>query len=48
MWPPMPFSASLAATTMAMAFQRTRLLMRRSTSRLPGKGGSSSAAMVLT
>jgi hypothetical protein len=34
-------------TTIASAFQRTRLLMRRSISRLPGKGGCSSAEMVL-
>src|SRR5271157_4673982 len=32
---------------MAMAFQRARLLMRRSISRLPGYGGSSSGAIVL-
>ena len=38
----------LARTTMAMAFQRMRLLMRRSISRSPGYGGCSSAGMVLT
>ena len=32
---------------MAVAFQRTRLLMRRSRSRLPGKMGWRSGAMVL-
>src|SRR5262249_46581138 len=40
MCPPMPGWFLLARTTMAMAFQRTRLLMRRSISREPGKGGS--------
>ena len=35
----MPLSILLARTTMARAFQRTRLLMRRSISWLPGKGG---------
>ncbi len=40
-------SFSLARTTMAMAFQRTKLLMRRSMSRLPGKGGCLSTGMVL-
>ena len=38
MWPPMPSSSRLARTTMAIAFQRTRLLIRRSISRLPGYG----------
>ena len=37
----MPSSTRLARTTMAIAFQRTRLLMRRSISRLPGYGTSS-------
>src|SRR5262249_56236307 len=37
--PPMPCSLRLARTTIAIAFQRTRFLMRRSTSRLPGNGG---------
>ena len=41
MWPPMPSSMRLARTTIAIAFQRTRLLMRRSISRLPGYGTSS-------
>ena len=36
MWPPMPSSALFARTTIAIAFQRTKLLMRRSSSRLPG------------
>ena len=36
MWPPMPSSSLLARTTIAIAFQRTRLLMRRSISRSPG------------
>ena len=48
MWPPMPSLARLALTTMAMAFQRTRLLMRRSISLLPGTGVCSSTPMVLT
>ena len=39
--------AMAARTTMAMAFQRIRLLMRRSISRLPGKRGCRSAGMVL-
>ena len=47
MWPPMPCSSRLARTTMAMAFQRMRLLMRRSISRFPGKGGWRSRGMVL-
>ena len=47
MWPPMPSSALLARTTIAAAFQRTRLLMRRSTSGLPGISDCSSAGMVL-
>ena len=47
MWPPMPSSALLARTTIAVAFQRTRLLMRRSISRLPGMSACSSARMVL-
>ena len=38
MWPPMPSDARLARTTIAIAFQRTRLLIRRSTSWLPGSG----------
>jgi hypothetical protein len=37
----------LAFTTIASAFQRTRLLMRRSISRLPGNGGCSLTGMVL-
>ena len=36
--PPIPFSTRFARTTMAIAFQRTRLLIRRSISWLPGKG----------
>jgi hypothetical protein len=47
MCPPMPSSSLFAFTTMASAFQRTRLLMRRSISRLPGNGGCSEAGMVL-
>ena len=39
MCPPMPSCILLARTTMARAFQRTRLLMRRSISWLPGNGG---------
>src|SRR5207248_10884808 len=46
MWPPIPSSALLARTTIAAAFQRTRLLIRRSTSGLPGMSDCSSAAMV--
>jgi len=34
----MPFSFLLARTTIAIAFQRTRLLMRRSRARSPGNG----------
>ena len=48
MWPPMPSDVRLARTTIAIAFQRTRLLMRRSISRLPGSGGCSSGRIVLT
>ncbi len=48
MWPPMPSDSRLARTTIAMAFQRIRLLMRRSISRLPGSGVSSSGRIVLT
>ena len=47
MCPPIPSSALLARTTMAAAFQRTRLLMRRSRSGLPGMSACSSAEMVL-
>ena len=47
MWPPMPSSALLARTTIAAAFQRTRLLMRRSRSGLPGMRACSSAEIVL-
>ena len=38
----------LALTTIAMAFHRTRLLMRRSISWLPGSGVCSSARIVFT
>src|ERR1051325_543278 len=48
MWPPRPACSRLALTTMAIAFQRTRLLMRRSNSRSPGYGGSSSLGIVFT
>ena len=43
----MPSSALLARTTIAAAFQRTRLLMRRSMSGLPGISACSSAGIVL-
>ena len=46
MCPPIPVSMTLARTTMAMAFQRMMLLMRRSISRLPGKRGSARRGMV--
>ena len=36
MWPPMPGSYLFCRTTMAIAFQRIRLLMRRSIARSPG------------
>jgi hypothetical protein len=36
MWPPMPGRSLLALTTMAIAFQRITLRIRRSISRLPG------------
>ena len=42
MWPPMPSETRLARTTIAIAFQRTRLLIRRSISWLPGSGVCSS------
>src|SRR5436309_11867699 len=47
MWPPRPLCSRLALTTIAIAFQRMRLLMRRSKSRSPGYGGSASTGMVL-
>jgi hypothetical protein len=47
MWPPIPSSILFAFTTIASAFHRTRLLMRRSISRLPGNGGCSDGWMVL-
>jgi hypothetical protein len=47
MWPPMPACWRLARTTMAMAFQRMMLLMRRSISRLPGKAAWLATGMVL-
>src|SRR5580658_790797 len=48
MWPPMPASYLFWRTTMAMAFQRVRLLMRRSMARSPGYGTSASRRMVFT
>ncbi len=47
MWPPMPGSSRFARVTIAMAFQRSRLLMRRSSERLPGNTGCCDRAMVL-
>ena len=47
MWPPMLLSSRLARTTMAIAFQRMMLLIRRSISRLPGNGGCRSTGIVL-
>src|SRR5262249_50817303 len=47
MCPPIPGECLLARTTIAMAFQRIRLLIRRSISRLPGNGGWWSAGMGL-
>ncbi len=37
MWPPIPSFSRFALTTIAIAFQRMMLLIRRSISRLPGK-----------
>ena len=48
MCPPMPSDARFARTTMAIAFHRTRLLIRRSISWLPGIGVCSSTRIVLT
>ena len=48
MWPPIPSDSRLARTTIAIAFQRTRLLIRRSISWLPGSGVWSSGRMELT
>src|ERR1017187_1163241 len=48
MCPPMPGSYLFWRTTMAMAFQRVTLLMRRSMARSPGYGTSSSGRMVFT
>jgi hypothetical protein len=45
--PPMPGSFLFARSTIAIAFQRTRLLMRRSISWLPGNGTSWSDVSVL-
>ena len=47
MWPP-TLVVELAFTTMAIAFQRMKLLMRRSSSRSPGYGGSAVCGIVLT
>src|SRR5712692_6299673 len=47
MCPPMLCSTRFARTTMARAFQRIRLLMRRSSSWSPGKSGSRRGGMVL-
>jgi hypothetical protein len=47
MCPPMPDSSRFARTTIAIAFQRRMLLIRRSISRLPGKRGWFAAEMVL-
>jgi hypothetical protein len=44
----MPASWRFARTTIAMAFHRTRLLMRRSISRSPGNGGCSDRGIVFT
>ena len=48
MWPPTPPARLLARTTIAIAFQRTIDLIRRSSSRLPGNAGWSSTGIVLT
>src|ERR1035438_10537229 len=48
MWPPIPASYLFCRTTMAIAFQRIRLLIRRSMARSPGYETSSSGRMVLT
>jgi hypothetical protein len=48
MCPPMPSSYLLARTTIATAFHRTRLLMRRSSSLSPGYAICSSTGIVLT
>src|SRR5688572_23871548 len=48
MWPPMPSSSLFALTTIASAFQRTRLSMRRSISRLDeGAGINAGSGMAL-
>ena len=47
MWPP-TLVVELALTTIAMAFQRMKLLMRRSISQSPGNGGCCSGGIVLT
>ena len=48
MWPPMPSVRLLASTTIAIAFQRTKLLMFCSISSLPGYGGWRSTGIVFT
>jgi hypothetical protein len=48
MWPPMPSLSLLARTTIDSAFQRTRLLMRRSSTWLPGNAGCCDGGMLLT
>ena len=46
--PPMPDDLPLASVTIAIAFQRTMLLMRRSRALSPGKGGWCSNGIVFT
>ena len=48
MWPPMPGLFSFASLTIASAFQRTMLLIRRSISMVPGYRGCISAGIVFT
>ncbi len=48
MWPPMPSLNLFARTTIDSAFQRTRLLIRRSSVWLPGNAGCCAAGMLLT
>ena len=45
--PPMPSATLFARMTMAAAFQRTSLRMRRSTCSSPGKNGCCEAGIVL-
>jgi hypothetical protein len=48
MWPPSSVDSAFACSTIAIAFQRTRAVARRSSSGSPGSSGSSSGGIVLT